>query len=812
MIEIGRELRCAVRSLRSRPVLTVAALLLLALGLGINTAVLSVVHGVLLQPLPVTDEDRLVRMWKRDVARGFDHFPILYPEFEAWREGARSFESLAAVSNEGTWTRTLERDGRPSPVAVAVVSDAYFEVLGVRPVLGRGFRPQDATPGGEGAVVLSHRTWRERFGADAAVVGRAVELHGRSMRVVGVAPPGFDLPAGAEIWMCLPEEGLAAELEVVGRLRPGVTLARAREELQGVVRSWEAHEGSEPRQVVAVPLREALVGDVRRPLAVVLGAAALLLLVTCANLAHLFLLGTLARRRELGVRAALGAGAGRIALGVATEIALLVAAGGALALVVGELGIRATRLLPPHLLPRLEHVRLDLPVFGLATGTALLVATLCGLLPALRAAATDPATALRGALGAGAPARSGRPRWRSAVSLLVVAQVALSLTLAVGAGLLLRSFWVQKGLDRGFPPARMLSVSLHPPPSESFGNELLTELLQRLEALPGVTAASAQLNRPLAAHDGFDALVQLEGQSPEEAGENPWVNLEAVTPGYLPTFGPTLRRGRFFSDRDTRDSRPVAVVNRTLAKRFWPGRDAVGRRLRLAGPEWPWIEVVGVVEDLRYRHLTDLRPDLLLPASQSPWRPPHLALRMSGGAAEAAPGFAPEPRPLAEDLIPAVREEIRRVAPRTAVEISPMARMFDRGLAAPRFQALLNGAFALLALGLMAAGLYGLLATEVVRRRRELGIRLALGARRGQVVGRLLGRGLAPVGLGLAVGLLSTVALSRILQGLLYGVTATDPATYGALTAALLAVALLATWWPARRAALVDPVETLKEE
>lgn len=797
MSDLGRELRCAVRSLRSRPVLTLTVLLLLALGLGINTAVLSVVHAVLLQPLPVTDEDRLARVWKRDVARGFDHYPILYPEFEVWRDGATSFESLAAVSNEGTWTRTLERDGRPSPVAVAVVSDAYFEVLGVRPVLGRGFRPEDATPGGEGAVVLSHRVWRERFEADAGMVGRAVELHGRSMRVVGVAPPGFDLPAGAEMWMCLPEQGLAAELEVLGRLRPGVTLSQARAELQGVVRSWEAREGREPRQVVAVPLREALVGDVRRPLTVLLGAAGLLLLVTCANLAHLLLVETLSRRRELGVRAALGAGAGRIALGVATEVALLLAAGGALALVVGELGVRATRLLPPDVLPRLEHVRLDLPVLGLATVTALLVATLCGLLPALRAAGTDPATALRGAFGVGA--RPGRPRWLRAVSVLVVAQVALSLTLAVGAGLLLRSFWLQKGLDRGFPPAQMLSVSLHPPPSERSRDDLLPELLPRLEALPGVTAASAQLNRPLAEEDGFDALVQLEGQTPEQARENPWVSLEAVTPGYLRTFGLTLRRGRFFSGRDTRDSRPVVVVNRTLAERFWPGRDAVGRRIRFAGPEWPWAEVVGVVEDVRYRHPTEVRPDLLLPVSQSPWRPSHLTLRMSGAV-------------VPEDLIPAVRREIGRVAPRTAAEISPMERVFERSLAVPRFQSLLNGTFALLALGLMAAGLYGLLASEVTRRRRELGIRLALGARQGQVVVGMLRKGLTLVGLGLAVGLLSTVTLSWLLEGLLYGVTATDPATYGALTAGLLTVAAVATWWPARRAALVDPAETLKDE
>jgi putative ABC transport system permease protein len=792
-----RDLRHAIRRLRRRPVFTLTSVLTLGLGLGGVVSTFALVHHTLLAPLGYDHEERLVRLWKLDPERDFDHYPVLFPELDAWRRSAKSFESLGAVTNEGTWTLTLATERDPEVVQVAPVSWEHFQTLGIEVAHGRAFEASDETRGEPYPVVISHRAWIRRFASDPALLGRLLEIHGEAHEVVGIAGPDLAYPQEAELWRCL-AAGTRAELEGLGRLRPGVSLEQARQEIEALSRSF--HESSpdflQGKVVVARTLHETLVGEARRPLLLFLGAAGLFLLLAWANVANLVMLDAAGRRRPLAVRAALGATRGRMITELFTESALLAVAGGGFGFLLAEVGLRALETLRPEALPRLEVLPLGPEAWAVGLGATVLTGLLGGLAGASEASRSSAFESLRAARGQG-------PRARGWMRALVVGQLAGSLVLLVGSGLLLRTFAEHRGLDRGFETSQLLSAELRMPArlrGTAEVRRLHRELLPSLEGIPGVRSVAAVLNRPLAQQDGYDALIQVEGQSESEARLNPWVNLEVASSAYLKTLGAPLLRGRFVSDEDREDSQPVVVINHRLARRHWPGgevpgEEAVGKRLRLLGPDQSWLTVVGVIGDLRYRHLTEVRDDLIFPLSQSPWAPLRLMIRTDGEAAAVAP---------------AVRQEIQRWAPEAAVGVSPVAAVLDEELAPQKLRGLVAAVLACLALALSTVGVYGVMASLAGTRRHEVGVRMALGADRGQILRLVLGQGLSLTLPALVLGLGGAVLTSRLLASLLFQVSTLDPWTYLLQSALLLTIATAATWIPARKAAHQDPLEVLR--
>lgn len=803
MDDFLRDLRLSARRLRRRPAGTLVAVATIGLAIGAVTAIFSAVHGVLLRPLPVTGEDSLVKLWKYDPEHGFDHFPIVFEEFRRWRDHvdlpgrSRSFEALAAMVSEGAWRLPMAAatpEGEPALVTVAPVSADFFAVAGVSPVLGRGFERGDEAAGEVRATVVSHAAWRERFGADPGVLGRTLSVNGRPHQVVGVMPPGFDFPAGAELWTCLPETA-PTELEALGRLREGATLGEARAEIATVARQFARDEAPflEDKVVVATPLRESLVGEVRRPLLVLLGAVGFLLAIAVANVANLLLVETAARRPQLAIRSALGASRGRLARELLLESGLLAVLGGLLGVALAVPSLDLLRFLQPSSLPRLDAIGLHPAVLACSVLVTAASALAFGLAPALRAARAAPAWALR--RGGGAASRR-RP---SLLRLLVVSETALALVLLIGAGLLARSFVEHLRLDRGFRTKNVLSVALKVPSSERGPDRMRSvyaDLLPRIRGLPGVLAVSPTINRPFATTDGFDALPTIEGTAPEATADLPWVNLDVVDGGYVETLGLRIEEGRFFDPRDQASSLPVAVVSRSFAERIWPGERAVGRRLKIR-PEEDWKTVVGVVSNLRLRDPAEVRLDLYLPLAQSPWAPYYLAVRT-----------AQDP----ESTGALLRREVRRLLPGTVVEIEALESLLGKELAAPRFNAQLVTAFAFLALVLAAIGIYGVMASLTGERRQEIGIRMALGATAGQVERLVLGDGLRLALAGIALGVAGALALTRLMTSLLFRTSPFDPATFAVLAAVLLAVAWAAASIPARRAARLDPVSVIRTE
>ncbi len=790
-----RELRHAARRLVRRPMLTVVVTLTMALAIAATTTVFHVVHDVLLRPLPVAGEDRVVKLWKYDPARDFDHFPILFDEFRRWRDHGGGFRELAAMVSEGTWSLPMERaaGAEPTLVRVAPVSADFFAVVGASPVLGRGFQRADETPAGHRAVVLSHDAWVRRFDGAADALGRLLTVDGQPQQVVGVMPPGFDYPAGTEFWQCLPTD-TRAELEAIGRLNPGVDRDRVRAEIQTLSRRFADEQAPwlADKVVVAVSLRESLVGEVRRPLLVLFAAAGLVLAVACANVAHLLLVEALARRRQFAIRSALGAPRHRLLLQLLTESGLLAALGGVAGVGLATVALEALERLRPAALSPFGAMRLDGPVLGfslLVTGVAALA---FGLAPAL--AGTRSAALGAGSFGARSPGhhRSALPR------VLAVAEISLAMVLLIAAGLLLRSFREHLRLDRGFRSDHLVAVELKVPSSERGRDRMLAlydGLLPRLASLPGVASASPTLNRPFATTDGFDAQPTIAGKTPEETASLPWVHLEAVSPSYAETLELELESGRFFDSRDRAEGQPVAVVNRALAAAYWPGEEAVGKRLMLFEADG-WRTVVGVVSDLRLRDPTAVRLGLYLPMAQSPWMPRHLTVRTSGDPAVA---------------VAALRRELRRWLPGAAIGITPVETLLSAEIAAPRFNALLVTAFASLALILAAVGVYGVMAALVGQRRSEIGVRMALGADGRWILRLFLGDGLKLALGGVLLGSGAALVAARWMESLLFRTRTADPATFAGLALLLTAVAMLAVLIPARRAARVDPLTVLGE-
>jgi putative ABC transport system permease protein len=805
--EIRRDARYALRTLGRRRGFTAVVVLTLALGIGLTSALFSVVDAVLLRPLPYHEADRLVVLWQHDRNAGNARDGVAPGNFIDWREQATGFTAMAAA--EPYALDYLGQDG-PETFKAWRVSEDFFGALGTPPLFGRTLRADDFTRGRDRLIVLGHAFWRRRFSGDASIVGRAVTLDGEPYVVVGVMPRAFGFPSQKDLWIprVASRDGTddrqnrrGKYLTVVGRLEPGVTIAQAQAALSAVARRLAAEYPRTNQAVDAtvVPLREQVVGAARPALLVLLSAVALVLAVACANVANLFLAQALRRQREFAVRAALGAAGTHLARQVLAEAALLAAAGGAVGVAVAGATLGAIRALAPANLPRLDEIALDTRALAFTAGVAALTALAFASVPAWRVAHADPQQTLRGG-DRGATAGAGRGRSRRA---LVVAEVALACVLVVGAGLLVRSFAALTSVERGYHTDHVLAISafiFDVAQTDEKRAAFVRDVGDRLARLPGVRAVGVASALPLAERIGPEAAtIGVEGRPPAPGAE-PSVRAAIVTAGYFDALRIPLRRGRLFAATDDGGSVPVAVINERLAREFFPGEDPVGKRLvvRFAGPPVT-REIVGVVGDVRHAGLDDEpEPGLYVAHAQAPSGRVIFVLRTKGDPAA---------------MTRAASEQIRAVAPALPLYgVYTLDGLLDASLKPRRFNLLLLGAFSLAALALAAVGVFGVMSSATAERTREIGVRLALGARPGEVLRLVLREGAALAALGLAAGAALSLVAGRFLRALLFGVQPLDPVAFAAGAILILTAALVATLVPAYRAARVDPVIALRGE
>ena len=810
------DLRYALRTLAKSPGFTFVALLTLGLGIGANAAIFSVVQGVLLRPLPYQEPERLVRVLHTHAEQGVMDGAFSPQDFDdLTRElaGPRGpWERLGAYFfTPGQSGMTLTGEGEPRRLEAAMVSAGFFPALGVEAARGRTLRPEENVPGADRVVLLSDRLWRRSFGADPRIVGGTLRLDGEAYTVAGVMPPSFQFPAReVDVWAPIsliaeddiPHRRSLRWMHVVGRLRPGTSLERADVQTDALLARLAAaypdsNEGWSAGRVV--PLHEALVGDVRPALVVLLAAVAGVLLIACANLANLLLARATTRGRELAVRAALGAGRRRLVRQLLIESVVLALAGGALGLLLAAWGVDALVALAAGDLPRPDEVRPDAGVVAFTFGLSLLTGLAFGLLPAFRAsrlAGLHEVLKIRGR--SGAPVRGGGGgRGRSlARNGLIVAETALAVVLLVGAGLMLRSFRALLDVDPGFRAENVLSLSLNFPDTIEEGRRaaLRAEIIRRVEALPGVIAAGGAKTLPLGG-GGEPYGFSVPGRSGALAEVQPQAGGFIVTPGYFRALGIPVLAGRAFTERDG-EEHPVIVVNRALARQVWPGEPAVGKTLMLGEFR---LEVVGVVGDVRSAGLAaDPGSAVYIPSTLAPRSTMKLFVRTASD-------------PLA--LAGAVRETIWQVDRDLPIsDVAALPQVVAEDVARPRFLSVLLALFGALALTLAAVGLYGVVAYGVGQRTHEIGIRMALGAGRGRVLRGVVGQGMGWTLLGLALGLAGAFAATRLLAGLLFGVAPTDAVTFAGVALLLAAAAALASWVPARRAAATDPLTALRSE
>lgn len=815
-----QDLRFAVRQLLKSPGFTLIAAATLALGIGANTAIVSLVSGTLLAPLPYQDPDRLVRVAHRTAEQGVTDASFSREDFADLAAGARGF------AQSGTWFYTpgqsgvsLTGGGEPERLDGAYVSAGFFPTLGVGAAVGRTLAPGENVPGADRAVVLSHDLWRRRFGGDPGLVGRTLLLDGQSSVVVGVMPPSFTFPdAAVDLWLPVSQIGEddiphlrgLRWMSAVARLAPGVTPQAAEAEAEGVFRRLAAaypdsNEGWE--RAAVIPLHEAVMGEVRRPLMVLLAGVALVLVVACANLANLLLARGAARAREVAVRAAIGASRRRLIRQLLTESLVLALVGGAAGLLLAVWGIDVLAAFgaatSDQLVPRLAEVEPDGRTLLVSLALTLATGLLTGLLPALQTASNGLSGTLQEE-GRGSAGGRGGARLRS---LLVVAETALATLLLVGAGLLLHSFWRLVTVDPGFRSEGVLALSIRIPEALLGEGEDRTRaaayrdgLLRRLAQIPGVAGVGAAKTLPLAGGgEPYDFHREDERGGPQTSSTVAAKSgAYIVTPGYFEALGIPLLRGRTFSERDGADDL-VLLVNQAFARRVWPGQEAVGQRLWL-GEQAPF-EVVGVVGDVR-------NDGLAAPAETALYVPSAVFQRSSVKIfVRAVPGLAPEA------LAAPVRQAIWELDPQQAIaDLAPLRQLVAGTVARPRLFAVLLGAFSAAAVALAGLGLYGVIAYGVRRRTREIGVRMALGAGRGAVTRLVVSEGAMLAGAGVVCGLAAAFALARLMRGLLFGIGATDPSTYAAAALLVASVALLASWLPARRAARLDPYSALRAD
>jgi putative ABC transport system permease protein len=808
--------KSALRNLRAAPAYTLAAILTLALAIAANTAIFGVVYAILLRPLPIHDPDRLVVVWETDPAGGQTVMELTYRQFEGWSSEARGVERLAVMS-ASAWDVVLEGRGDPTRLASIGVSSSFFETLGARAAIGRLFTPTDDSGAAGDVVVLSHGTWVERFGADPAIIGKALRLSGRPHTVVGVMPRDFDFPRGTDLWKPVMPVLLRSSAEwksdvlanvgllhVVARLRSNVSMAAARAEFRRLAGRFPYFAG-QPKATVVTPLLDYTLGPLREGLWWLLGAVGILLLVACANVSGLTLTRAAVRRREHAIRLALGASRGRLARLWLAE-AVVLGIGGGLAGVIGARWLLvAIVALAPADVPRVGDIGVNLPVAVFTLAITVLAAIFCAMAALLHTSAARVGDVLNEAARATAGPASNRIR-----ATLVVAQIALAVMLLVSAGLVVRSFAALQRLDVGYDPANVLTLAVDPASAEMPAQAWFNEVIERIEALPGVASAGAVFLRPLAyGAIGTDQSMLYEGQGGtlakaiEDGSRNPKLNFQMATPGYFRTMRIPLVRGRLFDDRDRAGSPRVVVIGERAAERLWPGQDPIGKRLNT--PQHSkgvfgnaWHTVIGVVKDVHYRGINDVRNDLYEPAAQSLRGPEFLVVRTTGD-------------PLA--IAAAVQAQIRAHDRRAVVSgITTLEAILGRELAPWRLSSWMLAIFATIAFLLAVVGLVGLMGLEVAQRLREYAVRVALGAQPHQVRAHVYRTAAVRAAIGLTLGIASALAVTQWMRALLFGVSPVDPPTYAFVCTTVGLTVLAVSLVPAARAARVDPIEILKRE
>jgi putative ABC transport system permease protein len=796
---IVQDLRYGLRMMVKNPGFTAVAVLTLALGIGANTAIFSVINAVLLTPLPFPHPDRLVQIWERNPHVGLDQGVVSPYNFLDWQSQGHDFEAMAAYQHEH-----FSLTGGPLPVSLSGrrVSANFFRVLDVRPMLGRDFLANEDRPGAGHVAVISYATWQNHFSGDPGIVGKAITLDGESYTVIGVMPADFQFSGfGSDIWTTpgfelkgrsRADHGLFA----IGRLKPGVTLAAARSEMDTI--AWRlaqqypdtnAHSG-----MLLVPLREEIVGNSRLALLVLWGAVGLVLLIACANVANLLLSRGIARRRELAVRAALGAGRIRLITQLVTESTLLASAGGVLGLAVAHWAIGA--IVRTAAIPRAHGIALDARVLAFTAALSILTGIVFGLAPAFASSALDLNSALK---ESGGVMEASAFRWRLRNGL-VVAEIALSVVLLAGAGLLIKSLWLLGRVSPGFNPKSVLGVRLSLPESKyPKGIEhaaLFKRVIKRLEAVPGVASVGGVNDLPFSGSETSSSF-DIEGMPLRSADENRQADRRDISPDYFKAMGIPLLKGREFCDQDNADSPNVAIINQDLARKYWPTSDPLGQRIKLYDKDW---EIVGIVGDVKLLDLaTRDKPELYLPCAQS-GSPPWMY-------------FAIRSRIQTEALIASVRDAVRDVVrDEPLYDVRTMEERVEASTVSRRLSALLLGVFAALALLLSAVGTYSVISYSVAQRTRELGIRMALGAERADVLRMVARDGLTLACAGVALGVAAALGLTQVLASMLFSVRPADPLTFVFVSALLVAVALVSSYIPARRATKVDPMVALRYE
>jgi predicted permease len=793
--QFSGDFRHALRLFWKRPGFSAVVVLTLALGIGANSAIFSVINAVLLRPLPYFAPQRLAMLWSEDSAHGLKEGRVSLPNFADWKRRSHNFGDMTLFIGQ---TFLLgNNDGPPERMRSARVPASFFALLGVQPILGRLFTV-DEERRREAVAILSYGLWQSRFSGSPKVLGADIVKDGRKSRIIGVMPASFQFPfpdtnvwepiTTHPYWAARDRTGnrTASNWYVLGRIRPGVTWSQAQSEMAGIARELAAEypENRARPQISVVPLSTQTTGRVQLSLAVLFASVFLMLLIACINVANLLLARGSAREHEFSVRRALGAGRGRLAAQLLTESLVLSAAGGALGLALAAAALRALIAFAPPGIPRLAEARIDPQVLLFTLAVSLVSAILSGLWPAMRDGA--------------APARSRQ--WttvanRGVRNMLVVGEFSIALVLLAGAGLMLRSFLALQKVDPGFRPENLLvmRIDLHVGRTAPQQIQYFRDAMARVRTVPGVVSTGAVSG--FLWSDPEDA-VQIEGRAPQQPGPSD----DLIAGAFFETAGVPLLKGRFFSDQDRTGSPAVAIINETMAKTYWPAEDAIGKRFRFpAGEVSPWITVVGIAGDMHRQGLDrQVVPQVFRPDAQQSEDMLDVIVRTAG-----------DPNALAAT----VQSEIQSVDKSVAkFRVTTVEQELGLQTAERRFQTLLIGIFSLAALILSAIGIYGLMHYFVVQRTNEIGVRMALGARYGDVLALVLRQGLSLAAIGAMVGILGAFALTRMLTGLLFGVTPTDPITYAAAPAVLLGVAVLACLVPARRAAAIEPVRALRQD
>jgi len=800
-----QDVKYALRTLRNSPSLTAAALLTLAIGIGANTAMFSLVDGVLLRPFPYPDPERLVFIWDSNPGQGWDRFSVSPPNFIDYRDQATVFDSMSAYYST---TVTLTGVDEPERIPAARVGPDYFQTFGIAPQIGRAFAPEDNEPGNTGVVILSDRLWARRFASDPAILGRQITIDGYPATIVGVFTERTDAPAAADMWLPedLSEDNLGGRgahyFAVVARLAPGIDLERANDDIRQIAERLAAEypDSNFGWTALVSSLHEDRVGGARGSLMVLTAAVALVLLIACANIANLLLARATHRDREIALRVALGAGRGRIFAQVLSESVVMALIGGGLGIAVAAGIMGAVTRLAPGSLPRLDQVGIDGRVLGFTLIVSAATGLLFGMVPAAQSARADLVQSLK------ERSRTGRPGRNGVRGALVVAEVALALVVVAGAGLLARSLWQLQAVDPGFSIHNRVTARISLPgalyPELERRIQFFDQLTERVSGLPGVTAVGLASGLPMGGYN-FIISFTVEGRPDPPPDQEPSGHLRIVSPGYFEAIGLPLLQGRDFNDSDRRDSGPAVVISKRLADLHFPEGDPIGQRLRIgygASRDDDRVrEIVGIVGDARLGGLSvDPLPAYYLTYRQLPESAMDIVVSAAGDATA---------------TIAALRREVSALdADIPVYQVQTLEERVLDSAAPQQFRAALVGSFAAVALLLACVGIYGVMAHSVAQRTRELGIRLALGADRGTVLGLVLRRGLALAGMGIGLGLVISTAANRFLASLLFGVAPTDPLTYAAVAALLLAVSLLACYLPARRATRVDPTVAMRAE